>query len=138
MQTTVALLLAAACLAPSQAYRQAAAGRAGLNPIRKVVNMLQAMQKKVQEEGEAEEKLYKRFSCHCAKGGADLSASISAAETKVPAVGSDIEAAESRLTQTKEALRAAQADRSAAKAAVAEATALREKEAAAFSAEKAD
>jgi len=100
--------------------------------------MLQAMQKKVQEEGETEEKLYKQFSCYCEKGGADLSASISAAETKVPAVGLDIEAAENKLTQTKEALKAAQADRSAAKAAVAEATALREKEAAAFAAEKAD
>ena len=39
-------------------------GRA--NPIRKVVNMLQGMQKKVQAEGERDEALFDKFMCYCA------------------------------------------------------------------------
>jgi septal ring factor EnvC (AmiA/AmiB activator) len=109
-----------------------------LNPVRKVVNLLQGMQKKVTAEGEREKDLYEKFMCYCKTGGGDLSASISAAETKVPAVSSDIEESKQKLTQTKSDLKQAQDDRAAAKQAMAEATALRKKEAAAFAAEKAE
>jgi len=109
-----------------------------INPIRKVVTLLQSMQKKVQEEGEAEAKLYEKFMCYCKTGGSDLEASISAAENKVGSLPSEIKAAEEKLTQTKADLKQAQADRVAAKEAVAKATAIREKEAAAFAAEKAE
>merc|ERR1719277_1123160 len=99
-----------------------------MSPIRKVVTMLQAMQKKVEKEGEREEELYDKYMCHCKTGTADLSLSISAAEAKVPEVGSSIEAAESKLAQSKATLKQAQTDRSSAKDAMAEALALREKE----------
>merc|ERR1719471_645509 len=102
------------------------------NPIRKVVTMLQAMQKKVTAEGERQADLYRKFMCYCKTNGGDLKASIGAAETKIPAVQADIEEAESQLVATREALGQAQADRSAAKAALAEATAIRDREAAAF------
>jgi len=111
---------------------------AAKNPIRKVVTMLQAMQKKVEAEGEKEKELYEKFMCYCKTGGSDLSASISAAEAKVPAVSSDIEASEAKLAQTKEDLKQAQTDRVAAKESMDEATAIRQKEAAAFAAEKAE
>jgi chromosome segregation ATPase len=107
-----------------------------LNPVRKVSNLLQGMQKKVTAEGEREKDLYEKFMCYCKTGGGDLSASISAAETKVPAVSSDIEESEQKLAQTKSDLKQAQDDRTAAKKAVAEAIALRKKESAAFAAEK--
>jgi len=109
-----------------------------INPIRKVVTLLQSMQKKVQEEGEAEAKLYEKFMCYCKTGGSDLEASISAAENKVGSLPSEITTAEEKLTQTKADLKQAQADRVDAKEAVAKATAIREKEAAAFAAEKAE
>merc|ERR1719166_62068 len=102
------------------------------NPIRKVVTMLQAMQKKVTAEGEKEADLYKKFMCYCKTNGGNLQSSIGAAETKIPAVQADIEEAESQLDSTKEALKQAQTDRAAAKSALAEATAIRKKEAAAF------
>merc|ERR1719356_1284165 len=102
------------------------------NPVRKVVTMLQNMQKKVTAEGEKEAELYKKFMCYCKTNGNTLDASIGAAETKIPAVQADIEEAESQLESTKEALKQAQTDRAAAKSALAEATAIREKEAAAF------
>jgi len=109
-----------------------------INPIRKVVNLLQAMQKKVTAEGEKEKELYEKFMCYCKTGNSDLAQSVSAAEAKIPSVTSDIEASEEKLTQTKSDLKQAQTDRTAAKQAVAEATALRKKEAATFASSKAE
>jgi len=108
------------------------------NPIRKVVVMLQNMEKKVTAEGEKEEKLYDKFMCYCKNAGGDLSKSIADSEAAVSSLPSEIKEAEASKKQLDEALKAHQADRSAAKAAMAEATAIREKEAAAFAKEKAE
>merc|ERR1719183_2798804 len=99
------------------------------NPIRKVVTMLQNMQKKIQAEGEREKELFEKYMCYCSNSGGDLGKSISDANTKIPQLGSDIKESEAALAQLKEDLKQAQVDRSAAKAAIAEATTLREKEA---------
>jgi len=107
-----------------------------LNPIRKVVNLLQAMQKKVEEEGEAEAKLYEKFMCYCKNGASDLEASISAAEDKLASLPNEIKAAVEKLTQLKADVKQHQTDKQAAKDAMAEATAIRKKEAAAFAKEK--
>jgi len=114
------------------------ASDAQANPIRKVVTLLQSMQKKVAAEGEREKDLYEKFMCYCRSGSSDTSAAISAAETKVPAVSSDIESAEQKLIQTKADLKQAQVDRTSAKGAMAEATSIREKEAATFADLKAE
>jgi septal ring factor EnvC (AmiA/AmiB activator) len=106
-----------------------AAEEAQANPIRKVVNMLQAMQKKVQAEGEKEAALFDKYMCYCKTSGGDLSKSIGDADTRIPQLGSDIKEAEAKNAQLKEDLKQHQVDRSAAKAAVADATALRNKEA---------
>jgi len=111
---------------------------AAANPIRKVVNMLEAMQKKVEEEGEKEKQLYKKFMCYCETGGRDLEASIQAATDKAPQVEADIKAGEEQKAQLDEDLKAHQADREGAKKTMAEATAIREKEAAKFATEKAE
>jgi chromosome segregation ATPase len=106
------------------------------NPIRRVVSMLQAMQKKVAAEGETEKELMQKFKCYCSSSGGSLDESIAAAKAKGPAVSSDIEQAEAQEVQLKEDLKQHQADRAAAKKAVSAATALRGKEAAAFASEK--
>jgi len=108
------------------------------NPIRKVVTMLQSMQKKVKAQGEEETELYNKFMCWCKSGGSALQASIDAAETKGPRVGSDIKEAQELKTQTEAALKQAQSDRAAAKTAMAEATTLREKQAAEYGSYKSD
>merc|ERR1719163_1212856 len=108
------------------------------NPIRKVVTMLQSMEKKVTAEGEKEQELFDKFMCYCKNGDEALAASISAAEAKVPAVGADIEEAEAQVKQLKADLKSHQTDRAAAKAAMAEATNIRGKEAATFAAEKSE
>jgi hypothetical protein len=108
------------------------------NPIRKVVNMLQTLQKKVTTEGEKEQALYDKFKCYCSNAGGTLGKSISDAETKVPSIGSDIEAGEAKKKQDTEDLKKAKADRAEAKAAIAEATAIRDKEAGIFAADHAE
>jgi len=102
------------------------------NPIRKVVTMLQNMQKKVTAEGEREKEIFDKFMCYCKNGGGDLSASIGASTTKVPQLGSDIKEGEAKKKQLDEDLKQHQVDRSAAKAAIEEATGLRNKENADF------
>jgi len=126
------------CLILALALGNVAASQVTANPIRKVVNMLQAMQTKITAEGEKEQELFDKFMCYCKNGDAALAGSISAAEAKVPQVSSDIAEAEAQVTQLKEDLKQHQTDRAAAKAAMADATAIRAKEAAAFAAEKAE
>merc|ERR1719162_2315717 len=100
--------------------------------------MLQAMEKKVQAEGDKEEALFKKFMCYCNSGGGSLEKSIADAGTKIPQVTSDIEAGEAKRAQLTEDLKTHRTDRDAAKSAMASATAVREKEAAEFAKEKSD
>merc|ERR1719198_1082039 len=108
------------------------------NPIRKVVTMLQAMQKKVTAEGEKEVELFEKFMCYCKNGDEALAKSIADAEAKIGDVTADIEAGEAEVKQLKADLKQHQADRAAAKTAMADATGIREKEAAAFADLKAE
>jgi len=132
LRTLLVLGLAAGTMAAQQQQTLTA------NPIRKVVNMLQAMQKKVEAEGEAEEKLYEKFMCYCKNGEGALSKSIAEAEAKGPQLTSDIEAGEMEVKQLKGDVKQHQTDRAAAKTAMAEAKTIREKEAATFAALKSD
>jgi len=117
-------------------HAEAEHGRA--NPIRKVVGMLQNIQRKVEAEADKEEQLFKKYMCYCSTAGGDLQKSIADSTTKVPQLQSDIEAAEAQKVQLGEDLVKHQADRTAAKAVIAEATAMREKEATAFASLKAE
>lgn len=104
------------------------------NPIRKVVSMLQAMQKKVEAEGERDKDLFDKFMCYCKTGVGQLEKSVQDATARVPALGSEITESEASVIQLKADLKSAQVDRSEAKAAIESATALRAKEAAAYAA----
>jgi len=135
---SLACLFLAASRVESLKFHEADASGSGANPIRRVVTMLQAMQKKIAEEGEKEKELYEKFQCYCKTSGGSLGESIAALEAKGPAVSSDIEQAEAQRTQYQADLKQHQTDRDDAKKAMAAATSLREKEAKAFGAEKAE
>jgi len=109
-----------------------------VNPIRKVVTMLQMMQNKVTAEGKKSEAIYDKFMCYCDNADTLLGGAITAAENKIPqleaAIGGDL----AEKTQLEADLVAHKADRAAAKEAIAKATALREKEATAFAKESGD
>jgi len=111
--------------------------QASANPIRKVVVMLQNMQKKVTEEGAKEQALYDKFMCYCENSDSTLGASISAGENKVSELGSSIKAHVAEKAQLESSLKQAQADRSEAKATMKTATAVRAKENGAYTTESA-
>jgi septal ring factor EnvC (AmiA/AmiB activator) len=127
----IALFAAPLCVQAADDGNQA-------NPIRKVVTMLQKMEKKVAAEEKKDKELYDKFMCYCKNSGGDLSGSIAAAENKVPAVSSGIKEAEAKKVQLDADLKTHQEDRSAAEAAMSKASAIREKEAASFAKEKAE
>merc|ERR1719387_1871221 len=106
-----------------------------VNPMRRVITMLQMMQKKVAAEGKRDKELYDKFMCWCETGGSALGKSISDAETKIPQLESSIKEAVAEKATLEGDIDKAKADREAAKEAIATAKALREKEAAAFAKE---
>jgi chromosome segregation ATPase len=108
------------------------------NPIRKVVTMLQNMQKQVTAEGEKEQELFDKFMCYCKNGRGDLETSIADATTKISNYGATVQKLSAKKEQTEADLAQHQTDRSDAKAAMASATELRNKEAAAFAKEESD
>ena len=130
----VSLLL----MAPAASMRVQTSTAAAVNPVRRVVSMLQSMQQKVAAEGEKEKELYNKYACYCKTGGAALAESIAAAETKLGELGPAIEEAKNKKVQLQEDLKQHKADREEAKTAMKTATELRRKEAAAFAKETAD
>jgi len=126
------LALLASCVVTSEAVMASSAVGLSANPIRKVVTMIQRMQKQVEQQGEKEKDLFEKFMCYCKSGTADLEKSIADAETKIPQLESAIKEMDGEVLQLKADLKQHKKDRADAKAAVASATAIREKEAAEF------
>jgi len=120
------------CAVSSEAVMASSSLAVSANPIRKVVTMIQRMQKQVEEQGEKEKDLFEKFMCYCQSGTADLQKSIADAETKIPQLESAIKEMDGEVLQLKADLKQHKKDRADAKAAIASATAIREKEAAEF------
>merc|ERR1719223_1392766 len=70
-----------------------------INPVRRVLNMLQMMQKKVSEEGDNEQMLFDKYMCYCKPSEQTLSKSISDATTKIPQLESAINAGTAEKAQ---------------------------------------
>jgi len=100
--------------------------------------MLQNIVKKVEGEGEMAEQLFDKFACECNKEEKSLEQQIAAAQTKGSDVASALAEGKSQATQLKQDISQAKKDRDAAKQAVESATGIRQKEAKAFAAMKAD
>merc|ERR1719174_2845714 len=126
---------AAALTAEQKKFTSQESTALNANPVRKVVNMLQMMMKKIEEEGVKEKDLYDKFMCYCATADTTLGKSISDANTKIPQLESDIKQAVEEKAQLESDLEAHQTDRAAAEEAMAKATEMRKKEAAAFAKE---
>jgi septal ring factor EnvC (AmiA/AmiB activator) len=109
-----------------------------VNPIRRVVTMLQMMQNKVAADGEKKEKVYDQFMCYCDNADTILGGAIDAAEKKIPMLESAIGEDGALKVQLDADLKNHKADRADAKEAVAKATAMRGKENAAYKKVKGD
>merc|ERR1719201_2944517 len=110
----------------------------GANPIRKVVTLMQNMQKEIEAEGAKEKELFEKFMCYCSGGTAGLKKSIADAAAEMEELTAKIKSEEAEKTQLAQDLIDHKKDREGATADIEEATVLRTKEAAAFAAEKAD
>merc|ERR1719336_2547714 len=132
------LFLFALVAPPAPLYAAQLSAANHINPIRKVVTLLQTMQKKVIAEGEKEEELYKKFMCYCRSSSTTLTDGISAGEAKVGELGTGIKEAQEQKAQLEDGLKQDQTDRAAAKKSMADATAQRNKEAAEFANMKAE
>merc|ERR1719198_2280257 len=110
----------------------------GSNPIRKVVTMLQDMQKTVESEGKKEEDLFEKFMCYCSGGEGALDASITQGKAQIEQLTATIERGTAEKSQLEQDLKTHKSDRSAAEATIKESTAMREKEAAEFAATSGD
>merc|ERR1719456_1688695 len=100
------------------------------NPIRKVVTMLQDMQKTVEGEGKKEEDLFEKFMCYCSNGEGALDASIEAGKAQIEQLGGTIEKGTAEKSQLDQDIVTHKADREEAEKVIKESTAMREKEAA--------
>merc|ERR1719498_2141826 len=111
---------------------------AGANPIRKVVTMLQDMQKTVESEGKKEEDLFDKFMCYCSNGEGALQASIDAGNAQIEQLGAAIDRGTAEKSQLDQDIATHKADREAAEKTIKESTAMREKEAAEYAAASGD
>lgn len=105
------------------------------NPIRKVVTLMQRMQKQIEEEGKEKEKALETFLCYCKNGDANLGVAIKTAEEKIPQLESSIKESIGAKAQMQADLKQARDDREEAKKALEKAKAIREKQAKNFAAE---
>merc|ERR1719421_80529 len=122
-------------------FGTAVAARTGAgsgNPIRKVVNLLQNMQKEIEAQGESETELHDKFMCYCETNEVDLTKQIEDAKGKIEELHARVKEAESEKAQVALDIADSKKDREEAKADLQEATAMREKEKATFDSESAD
>merc|ERR1719399_1707838 len=132
MKAVFALLLLSGLAGPTHA------ASVQVNPIRKVVTLLQNMQTKITAEGAKKEKLFDKYMCYCNNAEDTLGKSIKDAETRIPQLESENKEDLALKKQLEAELVEAKKSRTEAKETIAEATALREKEAAAYAKFKAD
>jgi len=108
------------------------------NPIRRIVNLLQNMQKEIAAEGVNDKELNEKFVCYCTTNDGELSKGTEELRNKIPEIEASIEESVSAKAQLDQELVQHKADRQAAKESIDSATKQREKEAAAFAEESSE
>merc|ERR1719473_1033302 len=108
------------------------------NPIRKVVTMLQDMQKTVEEEGKKEQDLFDKFMCYCSGGEGALEASIKTGNSQIEQLTAAIARGTAEKSQLDQDVATHKTDRENAEKTIKESTAMREKEAAEYAATSGD
>merc|ERR1719247_3806171 len=116
----------------------AAGEKVQANPIRKIVTLMQDMQKEIEAEGAKEKTLYDNFMCFCQTAETDLANGAEAAKAKIAELSSKLEAETAEKSQTDQELVEHKADRESANKDLEEATAIRNKEKAEYDETAAD
>jgi hypothetical protein len=110
----------------------------GANPIRKIVTLLQNMQKEIEAEGAKEKELFDKFMCFCSGNNGDLTKKAADAKAAIEQLTAKLKSEEAEKVQIAQELIDHKKDREGAGSDIEEATVLREKEASEFAALKAD
>jgi hypothetical protein len=109
-----------------------------MNPIRRIVNILQKMQEEMRHEGERDEELHEKFMCFCKKGAGKINKEINDQIAEAKAQAAAAKEAAAKLEQLKNDLKQAKSDRADAQGAIKEAEAMRNKEAEEFASKSGD
>merc|ERR1719388_240437 len=97
------------------------------NPIRKVVTLLQDMQKEIEAEGKKEEDMFDKFMCYCDGNTDGMGKSVEEAAQKITELQSKLAAEKAEKSQLDQELIQHKKDREAAKGDLSTATSIREK-----------
>merc|ERR1719321_2013172 len=105
-----------------------------VNPIRKIIVMMENMQKEIEAEGEKEKVLFDNFMCFCDNGAGDLLKAASDAEAQNKAATQQLEQDSAEKAQLEEDIKTHTSDLNQATKDLEEATTIREKEKSEFDA----
>jgi len=108
------------------------------NPIRRIVNIMQDMQKEIEAEGEKEEEAFDKFMCYCDGNTDGMKASADAGTQKAAELSSKVEALKAEKAQLEQELADHQSSRATAKQDAKKAANIRQKEHGEFSAASQD
>jgi len=100
----------------------------GANPIRRVVTLMQDMQKEIETEGEKEDDMYKKFNCYCTSNDDGLKEKAERASELIQELTSKTKAEKAEKKVVVEELSQAKKDRANAIQDMKKATAIRKKE----------
>merc|ERR1719301_156432 len=100
----------------------------GANPIRKIVTLMQDMQKEIEAEGAKDKELYDKFVCFCNGGAEELAKTSADAGSAAESLASKAEEEKAEKSGLEEDLTKHESDRTAATSDLAKATAIRGKE----------
>merc|ERR1719331_2275355 len=102
--------------------------REQMNPIRKIVTLLQDMQKEIEADGETEQKAYDKFMCYCDGNTGSMSDSAEESTKMIATLGSKLDALRAEKSQMDQELKGHQESRAAAKVDLKKAATIRAKE----------
>merc|ERR1719159_2252852 len=106
------------------------------NPMRKIISMLQDMQKEVEREGAAEKEIFDKALCACENGEEELDKTIADSEAAIEEFTSKVGSGNAESAQLTQEVADHKTTAASAKSDLSEATMLREKEHTAFVAEE--
>jgi hypothetical protein len=118
------------CSASASSY----ASKVQVNPIRKIVGLMENMQKEIEEQGEKEKVLYDNFMCFCDNGAADLLKTANDADAENKAAAAQLEADTAEKAQLEEDIKTHTSDLANAQKDLEEATNIRDKQKSEFDA----
>merc|ERR1719272_2867122 len=124
----VLVALASVALHPAVVLGEQVSARTEENPMRRIITMLQDMQKEVEREGEVEKQLFEKALCACEGGEAELDKTIADSQAAIEEWTAKTESGKAESAQLTQEVADHKTSAEQAKNDLSEGTTLREKE----------